>query len=81
MHTPCIYPACRGCIQLAQYTIRNIPESVDGELREQASRKGVSLNAAGIEAMKRGLGMTDNRVEYDDLDDLIGTWMHDREFD
>lgn len=66
---------------MSQYTIRNVPESIDRELRRCAKRSGKSLNAAVIEAIKRGLGATDADQTYDDLDDLIGTWQHDRAFD
>jgi hypothetical protein len=66
---------------MPQYTIRNIPDALDQELRERAKRRGMSLNEAAIEALKRGLGITDSAVEYDDLDDLIGTWKDDEAFD
>jgi len=66
---------------MPQYTIRNVPVSLDRELRERARRKGISLNDAVVEAMKRGLGLADTDVIYDDLDDLIGTWKRDDEFD
>ena len=66
---------------MPQYTIRNVPESLDHELRERAKRKGMSLNDAAVEAIKRGLGVADTDVIYDDLDDLIGTWKSDHEFD
>ena len=59
---------------MPQYTIRNVPESLDRELRERARRKGISLNDAAIEAIKRGLGLVDT-------DDLAGTWLHDEAFD
>ena len=64
-----------------QYTIRNIPDALDQELRERARRRGTSLNEAAIDALKRGLGITEDAVEYDDLDDLIGTWKDDEAFD
>ena len=66
---------------MPQYTIRNVPEALDRELRECANRKGMSLNDAAIEAIKRGLGLADTEVIYDDLDDLIGTWKSDDRFD
>lgn len=66
---------------MPQYTIRNVPESLDRELRERAKRKRISLNEAAVEAIKRGLGFADAEVIYDDLDDLIGTWKPDKEFD
>ena len=66
---------------MPQYTIRNVPEALDRELRERARRKGISLNDAAAEALKRGLGVAKTDVVYEDLDDLIGTWKHDDEFD
>lgn len=66
---------------MPQYTIRNVPEAIDRELRERAKRKGITLNDAAVEAMKRGLGVAENDVVYGDLDDLIGTWKQDDEFD
>ena len=65
---------------MPQYSIRNVPEALDRKLRERAKRKGVSLNEAAVEALKRGLGVVDADVTYDDLDDLIGTWKPDDEF-
>lgn len=64
-----------------QYTIRKVPDALDRELRERAKRKGISLNDAAVEAMSRGLGVGQDGVVYDDLDDLIGTWKPDDAFD
>ena len=66
---------------MPQYTIRNIPDALDQELRERARRRGTSLNEAAIYALKRGLGITEDAVEYNDLDDLVGTWKTDEAFD
>ena len=66
---------------MPQYTIRNVPETLDRELRERAKRKGISLNEAALEAIRRGLGLGETETLYDDLDDLIGTWKADDEFD
>lgn len=66
---------------MPQYTIRNISEALDRELRDRAKRKGSSLNATVVDAIRRGLGFTETEVVYDDLDDLIGTWKHDDNFD
>ncbi len=66
---------------MPQYTIRNVPDALDRRLRERARRKGISLNDAAVEALGRGLGVTESEVEYDDLDDLIGSWQADPEFD
>ena len=66
---------------MPQYTIRNIPDSVDRELRERTRRSGMSLNDAVVDAIKRGLGLVDTDQTYDDLDDLVGTWQNDEAFD
>ena len=68
-------------MQMAQYTIRRVPASVDRMLRERARTEGKSLNEAAIEALQAGLGLSEDTVEFDDLDDLIGTWQHDPDTD
>lgn len=68
-------------MQMAQYTIRTVPASVDRMLRERARTEGKSLNEAVIEALQAGLGLSEVPVEFDDLDDLIGTWQHDPDTD
>ncbi len=64
-----------------QYTIRSVPPGVDRALRERASRQNKSLNEVALEALSRGAGVGGSEVVYDDLDDLIGTWKEDPEFD
>lgn len=66
---------------MPHYTIRNIPDSVDRELRARARKSGKSLNETVIEALERGVGVAGSGQTYDDLDDLVGTWQHDEEFD
>ncbi|MFA7567088.1 MAG: hypothetical protein WCY01_08695 [Alkalispirochaeta sp.] len=66
---------------MSQYTIRNVPGSIDRELREWARKNGMSLNEAAIETLRRGLGIAEEAVVYDDLDDLAGTWKQDEVFD
>ena len=68
-------------MQMAQYPIRKVPASVDRMLRERARTEGKSLNEAAIEALQAGLGLSEVPVEFDDLDDLIGTWQHDPDTD
>ena len=63
-----------------QYTIRNVPEEVDRALRKQAKANGKSLNDIALEALRRATGV-DAPVRHHDLDDLIGTWVEDPEFD
>ena len=68
-------------MRMVQYTIRGIPAAVDRILRERARTKGKSLNDTAIEALRAGLGLSDEPVEFDDLDDLVGTWQHDPDTD
>lgn len=65
----------------AQYTIRNIPARLDAKLREAAVQYGTSLNSAAIDALSRGLDLEAVSVEHHDLDDLVGTWVQDPDFD
>lgn len=65
---------------MRQYTVRNIPSALDRALREWARQRNISLNKAIVDAIKRGIGM-DEEQEHNDLDDLIGTWQQDEEFD
>ncbi|MCF7949688.1 MAG: hypothetical protein K9M94_13955 [Spirochaetia bacterium] len=65
---------------MRQYTVRNIPGALDRALREWARRRTVSLNQAIVDAIKRGIGM-DEEQEHNDLDDLVGTWQQDEEFE
>jgi plasmid stability protein len=67
--------------QVPQYTIRNIPDSLDRELRDRAGRNKTSLNDAVIDVIKRGLGVTETVHVYNDLDDLAGSWQDDEAFD
>lgn len=62
---------------MAQYTIRNVPNPIDQSLREEARRSGKSLNEVAVDALRRGLGLSDDVPRYDDLDDLMGSWVPD----
>jgi plasmid stability protein len=64
-----------------QYTIRNIPASIDRELRERSRRSNKSLNETVVDTLRSGLGIGPDQPAYDDLDDLIGTWKEDPDFD
>ena len=64
-----------------QYTIRGISGRLDKRLRERAAKERKSLNQTALEALKAGIGLTENPVRYRDLDDLAGTWVNDPEFD
>ena len=64
-----------------QYTIRGIPKGINTKIRKKAKEERKSLNKVVIEALSRGLGLTDVPHKYNDLDDLVGTWVEDPEFD
>lgn len=63
--------------QQDQYTIRNIPASIDKSLRRQAKETGKSLNEILLAALHRGSGIDTDTVAHTDLDFLIGTWEED----
>jgi hypothetical protein len=64
-----------------QYTLREIPPTLDSELRQRAKAEGKSLNTVAIEALIRGTGLGDSPVRLRDLSDIVGTWHEDPEFD
>lgn len=64
-----------------QYTIRNVPDSVDEALRMAAHERGKSLNEVAIEALARGAGVSGERGRQRDLGDIAGTWRRDPAFD
>jgi hypothetical protein len=64
-----------------QYTVRNVPETLDEALRRVARERGKSLNEVAIEALARGAGITQDRSRQRDLRDIAGTWRKDSAFD
>lgn len=64
-----------------QYTIRNVPDSLDEALRRTSRERGKSLNEIAIEALARGAGITQDRSRQRDLGDIAGTWRKDAAFD
>jgi hypothetical protein len=64
-----------------QYTLRNIPASVDEALRRVARTKGKSLNEVALEALARGAGVDGEATRQRDLTDIAGTWRKDTAFD
>ena len=64
-----------------QYTIRNVPRTLDEALRRVARERGKSLNEVTIEALARGAGVTEERGRQRDLSDVAGTWRQDPAFD
>jgi hypothetical protein len=64
-----------------QYTLRNVPASLDELLRRRAREEGKSLNDVTLEALVRGLGLDGGDVKVRDLSDVAGTWRADRATD
>jgi hypothetical protein len=61
-----------------QYTIRSIPDAVDGAIRERARASGKSLNEAVIDLLAEGAGLAGAPRKRRDLRDVAGTWKADR---
>jgi hypothetical protein len=64
-----------------QYTLRKIPKHLDRALRARAKLESKSLNEVAVEAIGRGLGLTDKPVKLRDLADISGTWCSDKKTD
>lgn len=64
-----------------QYTLRNIPEALDQAIRSRAKAEGKSLNEVALNALARGLGVTEEAVKYRNLADIAGTWVEDEAFE
>lgn len=60
-----------------QYTIRNVPESLDAALRRSAREQGKSLNEVSLEALARGAGVVESRRRQRDLSHIAGSWRED----
>jgi len=59
-----------------QLTIRSIDSNLRAALDREAARRGQSLNKTVLALLVERLGLADYnaRVEYNDLDELAGTW-------
>jgi hypothetical protein len=64
-----------------QYTIRNVPDTLDEALRKAARERRKSLNEMAIEALARGAGVSGESHRQRDLGDIAGTWRKDPAFD
>jgi len=64
-----------------QYTVRNVPHTLDEALRRAARERGKSLNEVAIEALARGAGITGERDRQRNLGGIAGTWCKDPAFD
>ena len=59
-----------------QLTLRSISARLRSALEREAERRGQSLNKTVLALLSERLGLTNETgaVEYDDLDELAGTW-------
>ena len=64
-----------------QYTLRDIPPLLDSELRRRAKAEGKSLNSVAVEALVRGIGLSQTKIRQRELGDIAGTWHEDPELD
>ena len=63
--------------QSIQYTIRNLPRLLDEKLRARSKELDQSLNEVAVEALKRGVGLSEEPIVSHDLDPLAGSWKDD----
>ena len=64
-----------------QYTLRNIPKSLDRVLRQQAKSQHKTLNEVVLEALQRAVGLAGELPVQRDLSDIAGSWQEDPEMD
>ena len=64
-----------------QYTVRNVPDRLDRELRKQAQREGKSLNQTIIDRLIDACGLGGERPLRRNLEDVAGTWVDDEAVD
>jgi hypothetical protein len=62
-----------------QYTLRNIPKPLDQALRRRARDQGKTLTAAAVDAMARGLGLSEAPVRHRSVRDVVGALQKDHE--
>ena len=72
MHAYAAYIAYMAKVRIkSQYTIRDIPVTVDNRLRETAALEDISLNQAALRALQRGLGTAEEPIRYRSVRDLL----------
>ncbi len=64
-----------------QYTIRNVPSSVDRALRRKAAERRVSLNTLVLRVLEAEAGGVGEPPLRHDLDAFFGSWIRDPEVD
>ncbi len=64
-----------------QLTIRGVPVQVKRLFHQRAQTERKSLNAVLVEVLSSSAGFSSGELGYGDLDDLVGLWQEDPEFD
>ena len=59
---------------MSQITLRDLPPSLEREIRREAQRRGLSLNKTIIGILEEGLGLPPRVDKKRDLSALAGTW-------
>ena len=64
--------------KVSQITLRQIPESLDKQLRSLAGKNKTSLNKTILSLLMKNLGISINTDKKRNLTDLHGTWTEDQ---
>ncbi|MCP4416967.1 MAG: antitoxin [Chloroflexi bacterium] len=63
---------------MKQLTIRGVDEKLHRTIRSKANQQGMSINRYLLHLIKEAVGLANGgllrKQEFDDLDDLAGTW-------
>jgi hypothetical protein len=65
---------------MTNLSVRGVDDRAVSRLKEQAKAQGISLNAYLVEVIQRSAGIrttAGRHPEYQDLEDLAGTWTPD----
>lgn len=54
-------------------SIRNLREKTYERIRQAATERGISINRMIVQTLDRSF-RPEKQLEFDDLDDLLGTW-------
>lgn len=68
-------------MKASQYTVRNVPPSVDRALRRKAAARKISLNALLLGALQSEAGVGSEPALHHDLDAFFGSWVSDKAVD
>jgi hypothetical protein len=61
----------------SNFNLRGIPSEVMDLLKQEAKKLHTSVNILILQIIEKGLGFTNKKTKYHDLDDLAGTWSNE----